>query len=67
MLVAKASGGDATEAKLVAARERDLPVVMVRRPLPPPGERVESVGAALDWLAAMLATATAPRREEARP
>lgn len=60
VLVAKASGGAATEAKLVAARERDLPVVMVRRPPPPPGERVEEVAAALDWLAAQL-DRSAPR------
>ena len=51
VLVAKASGGGATEAKLIAARERSLPVVMVRRPPPPPGPRVDSVAAALDWLA----------------
>ncbi|HZB90171.1 MAG TPA: cobalt-precorrin-6A reductase [Stellaceae bacterium] len=54
VLVAKASGGEATEPKLIAARERGLPVVMVRRPSPPPGERVESVAAALDWLAGRL-------------
>lgn len=65
VLVAKASGGSATEAKLIAARECDLPVVMVRRPLPPPGERVDSVAAALDWLAARLAAA-ARESEEAR-
>jgi precorrin-6A/cobalt-precorrin-6A reductase len=50
VLVSKQSGGPATEAKLVAAREAGLPVVMVRRPRPEPGERVESVSAALDWL-----------------
>jgi precorrin-6A/cobalt-precorrin-6A reductase len=51
VLVCKASGGTATEAKLVAAREFSLPVVMVRRPPPEPGEAVETVAAALDWLA----------------
>ncbi|MGO8915006.1 MAG: cobalt-precorrin-6A reductase [Stellaceae bacterium] len=65
-VVAKASGGGATEAKLVAARERDLPVVMVRRPPPAPGERVDSIAAALDWLAARLAGAPAQENEEAR-
>ena len=54
VLVCKASGGAATEAKLVAARERGVPVVMVRRPPDEPGEAVETVEAALDWLAAPL-------------
>ena len=50
-LVCKASGGGATEAKIIAARERDLPVIMVRRPPPEPGEAVNTVEEALDWLA----------------
>ena len=50
ILVCKASGGAATEAKLIAARERGLPVIMVRRPPPEPGSFVETVDAALDWL-----------------
>jgi precorrin-6A/cobalt-precorrin-6A reductase len=50
VLVCKASGGAATEAKLVAAREFSIPVVMVRRPPPEPGAAVETVEAALDWL-----------------
>jgi len=62
VLVAKASGGGATAAKLLAARELGLPVVMLRRPLAPPGARAGSVAAALDWLAARLA-ATGPARE----
>ena len=51
VLVCKASGGAATEAKLIAAREAGIPVVMVRRPPPEPGEAVASINAALDWLA----------------
>ncbi|HEY2540207.1 MAG TPA: cobalt-precorrin-6A reductase, partial [Stellaceae bacterium] len=51
VLVCKASGGAATEAKLVAAREFSLPIVMVRRPPPEPGDLVETVEKALDWLA----------------
>jgi precorrin-6A/cobalt-precorrin-6A reductase len=51
VLVCKASGGRATEAKIIAARERGLPVVMVQRPPPEPGEEVDTVAEALDWLA----------------
>ena len=50
LVVTRASGGDATKGKIDAARELGLPVVMVRRPAPPPGESVENVEAALDWL-----------------
>ncbi len=48
-LVTRASGGAATEAKIVAARERRLPVVMLRRPPPEPGPRAASVAAAAAW------------------
>jgi precorrin-6A/cobalt-precorrin-6A reductase len=51
VLVCKASGGAATEAKIIAARDLSLPVVMVRRPPREPGDAVETVEAALDWLA----------------
>jgi len=57
VLVAKASGGSATEAKLVAARERGLPVVMVSRPQKPAGERVVTVDAAVGWIEARLSAA----------
>jgi precorrin-6A/cobalt-precorrin-6A reductase len=53
VLVCKASGGTATEAKLIAAREAGLPVIMVRRPPREPGEAVDTVEAALDWLAGL--------------
>ena len=53
VLVCKASGGAATEAKLVAARELSLPVIMVRRPPAEPGPSVETVEAAIDWLAGL--------------
>ena len=50
VLVTKASGGEATDAKLAAARSLALPIIMVRRPPPPAGPVVSSVAAALDWL-----------------
>jgi precorrin-6A/cobalt-precorrin-6A reductase len=50
VLVCKASGGAASESKIIAARELSLPVVMVRRPAREPGEAVETIEAALDWL-----------------
>jgi precorrin-6A/cobalt-precorrin-6A reductase len=53
VLVCKASGGAATEAKLVAARELSLPVIMVRRPPVERGLSVDTVEAALDWLSGL--------------
>jgi precorrin-6A/cobalt-precorrin-6A reductase len=50
VLVCKASGGAATEAKIIAAREQGLPVIMVLRPPDEPGEAVDTVEAALAWL-----------------
>lgn len=54
-VVTKDSGGEATAAKLVAARELALPVVVVDRPPSPPGPLVRTVAEALDWLDAALA------------
>jgi precorrin-6A/cobalt-precorrin-6A reductase len=53
-VVSKNSGGDATYAKLIAARKLGLPVVMVQRPPLPAGEQVAEVGQALAWLAKHL-------------
>ncbi len=53
-LVSKNSGGDATYAKIRAARELALPVVMVQRPPTPGGEQVTDVEEALGWLARHL-------------
>jgi precorrin-6A/cobalt-precorrin-6A reductase len=61
VLVCKASGGAATEAKLVAARELGLPVIMVRRPQREPGPAVETVEEALAWLAGLDRPAAAKR------
>ncbi|MFM0631425.1 cobalt-precorrin-6A reductase [Paraburkholderia xenovorans] len=53
VVVSKNSGGSATEAKLEVARERGLPVVMLRRPELPAAEReFESVSDLLDSLQA---------------
>nr|WP_306992976.1 cobalt-precorrin-6A reductase [Amycolatopsis thermophila] len=54
VLVTKDSGGDMTTAKLTAARRRGVPVVVVRRPPRPPAHTVADVGAALDWVWAIL-------------
>lgn len=57
-VVSKNSGGDATYAKILAARELGLPVVMIARPAPPAGPAAASIADALAWLAAL------PRRED---
>ena len=53
VVVTKDSGGALTEAKLTAARELGLPVVLVRRPPLPPGvATVATVEDAVTWLLA---------------
>ncbi len=49
-IVSKNSGGDATYAKIIAARELGLSVVMVQRPVMPEGEIVTDVAGAIEWL-----------------
>jgi len=49
-LVCRNSGGSAGYAKLAAARALGLPVVMVKRPVLPAAETVDTVDAALAWL-----------------
>ena len=54
VVVCRDSGGDLTAAKLVAARELGLPVVMVDRPPAPAGvPTVATVEEAVDWLRAL--------------
>ena len=53
-LVTKASGGNATEAKLIAAREAGISVIMIARPILPPAETVPDTAAALAWVATSL-------------
>jgi precorrin-6A/cobalt-precorrin-6A reductase len=54
-LVTKDSGGEATAAKLVAARELGVPVIMVDRPPSPAGAIARSVDEALRWVEVVLA------------
>ena len=49
VLVTKNSGGP--DGKLAAARALCLPVIMVARPPPPPGETVATASQAVDWIA----------------
>ncbi len=49
-IVSKNSGGEATYAKIIAAREMGVKIVMVNRPATPPGEQVPDVDGALAWL-----------------
>ncbi|WP_271253631.1 cobalt-precorrin-6A reductase [Pseudanabaena sp. Chao 1811] len=49
-IVSKNSGGDATYAKIIAARELGIPIVMVQRPAIPEGEKVTSIEEAIAWL-----------------
>jgi precorrin-6A/cobalt-precorrin-6A reductase len=50
VVVSKNSGGGTGYAKIVAARELGLPVVMIRRPRPAAGVVLHDPQAALDWI-----------------
>ena len=56
-LVTKDSGGPLTEAKLVAARQLRLPVLLVERPPVPDVPAVATVEQARDWVAALVGQA----------
>lgn len=58
-LVAKNSGSAAAEAKLVVARERGIPVVIVDRPAAPGGRRVADVSEAVAAVRRLLAAPSA--------
>jgi precorrin-6A/cobalt-precorrin-6A reductase len=50
LLIARNSGGSGARAKIDAARELGLPVIMIARPVLPERPRAESVEAVLAWL-----------------
>jgi precorrin-6A/cobalt-precorrin-6A reductase len=55
LIITKNSGGDATFAKIAAARALSIPVVMIDRPaiaLHPGSDTVDSIAAAFDWVSA---------------
>lgn len=49
LVVCKNAGGIGAEAKLTAARELGVPVIMIDRPNLPPRSEVATVGAILEW------------------
>lgn len=51
LVVAKNAGGDAAVAKIEAARDLGLPLVMIRRPCVPARPVVDSVDQVMEWLA----------------
>lgn len=51
-IVAKNAGGAGAEAKLAAARELGLPVILIDRPLLPPRTVLATVDSVMGWLAA---------------
>jgi precorrin-6A/cobalt-precorrin-6A reductase len=50
VIVSKNSGGDATYAKIIAARKLGIPVVMVQRSIVPKGDIATNVSGAIEWL-----------------
>jgi precorrin-6A/cobalt-precorrin-6A reductase len=58
-IVSKNSGGTATYAKIIAARELGLPVVMIPRPALPTGDVVSDVAAVVAWVQRQLSYNTA--------
>ena len=50
VLVSKNSGGATLPAKITAARELAIPIVLIARPPTEPGEHVGNIEAALGWI-----------------
>ncbi|MBC8337806.1 MAG: cobalt-precorrin-6A reductase [Rhodospirillales bacterium] len=53
-MVAKNAGGGATEAKIFAAGEAGVKIVLIRRPPPEPGPTAETVDEAFAWVEAQI-------------
>jgi len=53
-LVTKNSGGEKTTAKLTAALDEDIRIILIRRPPPEPGEITSTVTDALKWIQGRL-------------
>lgn len=53
-IVSKNSGGNATYAKIIAARELGIKILMVSRPVTPQVEQVSNVESAIAWLVNQL-------------
>ena len=60
LVVTKNSGGNATVAKLHAARHLDVAVLVIDRPPSPDGPSAATVADALDWLCAALGLPRSP-------
>jgi precorrin-6A/cobalt-precorrin-6A reductase len=55
LVIAKSSGGSATYGKIVAARALALPVMLLRRPAPPPARTSASIAEAVAWIEGVMA------------
>jgi precorrin-6A/cobalt-precorrin-6A reductase len=55
-IISKNSGGKATEAKIIAARNLSIPIIMINRPLRPEGLHVEKAEEAMEWLQELYKT-----------
>lgn len=54
LIVSKNSGGTATYNKIIAARQLQLPVIMIQRPLIPECDQVDQIDQAWEWLQTKL-------------
>jgi precorrin-6A/cobalt-precorrin-6A reductase len=64
VVVSKNAGGDAAQAKIIAARQLQIPVVMIARPQLPGAQECADVETALAWLQNEVASAHAREPSE---